>query len=330
MKVWAVLGGGGWVGSHLSQYLLLHDSTMRIVVVGRSPERAPELSLHRAIDDARYEFHQIHLVSETERLLSLLDECKPEVIVNLAAQGEEASSWNQAWRYFETNTVALAKVVEALLGAGWLRRWVQIGSASVYGTGTVASSEEAPLAAGTPYAVSKAAADLYLQAVRQVKQFPATILRPPGLYGAGQQVFRVIPRAILSALLGKRLPLHGGGAATKYYLHAEDLCRAISCVAESASPGPVYNVGPTEGVTIRAVVEQIAQKVGVPFDDLVESFPSRGTHETQASLDSERIRRELGWKPKVSLSQGLDETIAWMDPRLEWLQQEPSEFALRA
>lgn len=329
MKVWAVLGGGGWLGSHLLRYLLRHDATVRIVVVGRSPERAPELSLHRGIDDARYEFHQIHLVSETDRLLSLLDKRKPDVIVNLAAQGEEAASWSQAWRYFETNTVALAKIVESLVGAGWLRRWVQVGSASVYGTGTEASSEEAHLAAGTPYAVSKAAADLYLQAVRQVKQFPATILRPPGLYGAGQQVFRVIPRAILSALLGKRLPLHGGGAATKYYLHAEDLCQAISRVAEAASPGLVYNVGPTEGVTVRTVVEQIAQKVGVPFDELVELFPSRGRHETQASLDSERIRRELGWKPMIGLSQGLDETIAWMRPRLEWLQREPGEFALR-
>lgn len=326
MKVWAVLGGGGWVGSHLLRHLLLHEPEVRIVVVGRSPERAPALLLHRGIDDARYEYHQIHLVSETDRLLSMLDDIRPEVIVNLAAQGEEAASWAQAWRYFETNTVALARIVEAIAEAGWLRRWVQIGSASVYGSGKDASSEGARLAPATPYAVSKAAADLYLQAVQAVKSFPATILRPPGLYGPGQQVYRVIPRAILCALLGRRLPLHGGGEAKKFYLHVEDLCRVIHRAGETGQPGRVYNVGPTEGVSIRAVVDMIGHKTGVRFDELVDLAPSRGKQDTQASLDSARARLELGWEPTISLSRGLDDMIAWMRPRLDRLQREPSEF----
>ena len=317
------------MGSILSRFLLEHDDTVRVVAVGRNPERTASLAVHTGVADRKYEYHRLHVVSDVQRLVDLLWDVMPEVIVNVAAQGEEAASWSHSWRYFETNTVAIARIVESLLASPWRGRWVQIGSASVYGSGQIASTEESPLRAATPYAASKAAADLYLLAVHAMKQFSATIVRPPSLYGPGQQTYRVIPRTILCALQGTRLPLHGGGEAKKFYLHASDLCRAIYSVAQRGADGRIYNVGPEAGGTIRDVVEMIAQKVGVPFDRLVDLAPARGKQDTQASLDSSRIRSELGWEPKVGLSEGLDEMINWMKPRLELLRLEPVEFRLQ-
>src|SRR5262249_21376486 len=125
-------GGGGWLGIQVSRYLLTSSPLIRLIGVGRNLERPAPFSLHRGIDDSRYEYHQIHMVHQPERLHSLLEAKRPEVIVNLAAHAEESASWTSSWRYFEMNTSALARAVEPLLGVSWLRKWVQIGSASVY------------------------------------------------------------------------------------------------------------------------------------------------------------------------------------------------------
>lgn len=330
MRTWLILGGGGWLGVQISRHLLAHEPDIFVVGVGRNPERPAPFALHRGIDDARHEYHQLHLAHEPERVLSLLEAKRPEVVVNLAAQGEEAASWTNTWRYFETNVTALAKVIEPLVGAPWLRRWVQISTASVYGPGREAATEDAPLRPATPYAVSKAAADGYLTAIGAVRGFPANIVRPTNVYGAGQQLHRIIPRATLCALTGRPLPLQGGGSARKFFLHGEDLARAVHTIAEKAERGAVYNVGPRESTEIRALVATICLKVGVPFEEVVQLAPDRGGQDTQAMLDSSRITADLRWIPAVDLDRGLDQTIAWMKQHLDVLKTLPTEFTFRA
>lgn len=330
MKIYVILGGGGWLGVQVSRYLLTSSPVNRLIGVGRNPERPAPFSLHRGIDDSRYEYHQIHMAHEPERLLSLLESRRPEVIVNLAAHAEEAASWTGSWRYFEVNTSALARVVEPLLGVSWLRKWVQIGSASVYGAGSQAATESFPLRPATPYAVSKAAADLYLLSVARMRGFPVNIIRPANLYGPGQQLHRIIPKTTLSALLARPLPLQGGGVARKFFLHAEDLSRAIHMVAESGRPGEVYNLGPPEAIAIRTLVETICRKLGKPFEQVVQLAPDRGGQDTQVSLDSSRIVADLGWNQTVDLDKGLDDTIAWMKQHLDVLKTMPTDFTFHA
>jgi dTDP-glucose 4,6-dehydratase len=330
VRTWLILGGGGWLGVQVSRYLLARVPDILVVGVGRNQERPAPFALHRGIDDARYEYHQIHLAYEPERILSLMQNRRPEIVINLAAQGEEAASWTNAWRYLETNVVALAKVVEPLVGASWLRRWVQISTASVYGPGSEPAREDFPLRPSTPYAVSKAAADGYLSAIGAVQSFPVNIVRPANVYGPGQQLHRIVSKAALCALTGRALPLHGGGAARKFFLYAEDMARALHTIAEKAAPGAIYNVGPREGTSIRSLVETICRKVGVRFEDVVQLAPGRGGQDTQATLDSSRLTAELGWVPMVDLDKGLDETIAWMKQHLDVLKVLPAEFTFRA
>src|SRR5262249_6029826 len=160
-----------------------HVPEAYVICVGRNSEKPPAFSLHRGIDDSRYEYHQIHVAYEPERLMDLFDSKRPEIIVNIAAQGEGAASWKHSWRFFETNAVALARMVEPLIGAApWLRKWVQVGSSEVYGSVTVPATEESPLRASSPYSASKAAADLYLLAVCRTRNFPMNIIRPSNAY----------------------------------------------------------------------------------------------------------------------------------------------------
>lgn len=330
MKTYCILGGNGVFGVHMVKYLLQNVPDAYVVCVGRNIEKPPAFSLHHGIDDARYEYHQIHVVFEPERLQELFAAKQPSVIINIAAQGEGAASWKSSWRFYDTNATALARMVEPLIGASWLQKWVQIGSSEVYGSADRPSQEDDPIRPSTPYAVSKAAADLHLQAIHRVRDFPMNVLRPSNAYGSGQQLHRVIPKTILCALLGRKLPLQGGGQARKSYIHAQDLARGIHWVAERAPAGEIYNMGPADSTAIRTLVEIVCARLEIPFDQVVEMAPDRPGQDAQYLLDSSKILKDVGWKPEISLEDGLAETIEWAREHLDYLAKQPTDFVLRA
>ena len=213
-KTYAILGGGGSFGIHAAFYLLDHAEPTKVLGIGRNPLRSSAFSL--GIDQRpRYEYHARHITYELDLLLELLDREKPQVIVNFAAQGEGAVSWKHSWRFFETNSMALARLSEELMKRDWLERFIQIGTSEMYGSVDHATKEDEPIKPSSPYAASKVAFDMYLLSVAKFMKFPMNILRPSNAYCPGQLLHRVVPKAVLCGLTGKKLPLHGGGRAEK-------------------------------------------------------------------------------------------------------------------
>ncbi len=209
-KTYAILGGGGSFGIHTAFYLLDHASPNKVIGIGRNPLRAEPFSLNIDKRDG-YVYHQRHIGYELDELMELLDQEKPEVIVNYAAQGEGAVSWKRSWRFFETNATALVCLTEELGKRDWLERFIQIGTSEMYGSVWSAADENEPIKPSSPYAASKVAFDMHLEAVAKHLQFPMNILRPCNAYCPGQLLHRVIPKAIWCGLTGRKLPLHGGG-----------------------------------------------------------------------------------------------------------------------
>ena len=294
-KTYAILGGGGSFGIHAALWLLDHANPRKVIGIGRNPLRERAFSLD--IDQREgYEYHARHVTYEIDLLLELLDREKPEIIVNFAAQGEGAVSWKHSWRFFETNSMALARLTEELMKRDWLERFIQIGTSEMYGSVDRPVTEDEPIKPSSPYAASKVAFDMHLLSISQFLKFPMNILRPSNAYCPGQLLHRVVPKAIVSGLLGEKLPLHGGGKAEKSYIHARDLGRAIQLVAEGAPLGAVYNVGPSEPTSIRRVVELCAEAVGVPFEQLCEVSGDRLGQDFAllARLFSDQARRGLG------------------------------------
>ena len=209
-KTYAILGGGGSFGIHAALYLLDHADPKKVIGIGRNPLRPEPFSLN--IEHRKgYEYHARHVTYELDLLLELLDREKPEVIVNFAAQGEGAVSWKHSWRFFETNSVALARLSEELMKRSWLERFIQIGTSEMYGSVEHAANESEPIKPTSPYAASKVAFDMYLMSVHRFQKFPMNIIRPSNCYCPGQLLHRVIPKAIWCGLTGNKLPLHGGG-----------------------------------------------------------------------------------------------------------------------
>lgn len=330
MKTYVILGGNGVFGVHAALYFLANANPRKVICVGRNPEKAPAFTLDVGKGDPRYQYHQIHMVYEQDRLLELFDAEKPEVIVSFAAQGEGAASWKKSWRFYETNATALAKITEDLQSRKYLERWIQIGTSELYGPVDGPATEDWPIRPTSPYAASKAAGDLHLLAISQVLKFPMNIIRPSNAYAPGQLLHRVIPRAVICGLTGQKLPLHGGGRAKKSYIHARDLARAIHLVSEKAPLGRVYNAGSRYPISIRDLVAKVAEGLKIPFNQLCEVTDDRLGQDSQYWLDSSAIKEDVGWEAEISLEQGIAEMVAWGREYLDYLKTVSPEYVLRA
>lgn len=329
-QTYMVLGGGGSFGLHTSKYLLDHADPAKVIGIGRNPPKPKCFTLGVGAGDPRYSYHACHIGHEPDLLMEILHREQPQVIINFAAQGEGATSFRHSWRYFDTNCTALARLTEALRGSTWLERFIHIGTSELYGSVAHAATEDEPIKPTSPYAASKAAFDLHLIAIHRFLKFPMNIIRPSNAYGPGQQLHRIIPKAVLCGLTGRKLPLHGGGRAEKSYIHSRDLARAIHLVAEDAPLGAVYNVGPPVPIAIRRVVETVAQALGMRFEDLCELTPDRQHQDQRYWLDSSAIWRDVGWAPRIGLADGIAEMVEWGRKYLPQLETLPTDFVMRA
>lgn len=149
MKTYAILGAGGSFGIHTAFYLLDHAAPKKVIGIGRNPLRPEPFSLN--IEKRKnFQYHAYHITYEMDSLLELLDREKPQVIVNYAAQGEGAVSWKKSWRFFETNSMALAKLAEELMQRDYLERFIQIGTSELYGSVGFAAKEDTPIQPTSP------------------------------------------------------------------------------------------------------------------------------------------------------------------------------------
>ena len=328
-KKYVILGGGGSFGIHTAFYLLEHANPKKVIGIGRNPLRPEPFSLGVEKRE-RYAYHALHITHEQDFLFDLLDREKPEIIINFAAQGESAVSWKHSWRFFETNSMALARLVEELGKREWLERFIQIGTSEMYGSVDLPVTEDEPIKPSSPYAASKVAFDMYLESVHRVLKFPMNIIRPCNAYCPGQLLHRVIPKAILCGLTGRRLPLHGGGKAEKSYIHGRDLGQAIFLVSEKAPIGPIYNAGSAKPTSIREVVERCADAIGIQFTQLCTVTDDRVGQDSRYWLDSSRIKQATGWEPQVSWHQGLTEMVSWGRKYLSEIRDWPTDYVLRA
>jgi dTDP-glucose 4,6-dehydratase len=329
-KTYCVLGGGGSFGLHTSKYLLEHADPEKVIAVGRNLPKYECFTQAIGEGDPRYSYHAYHVNYELDLLMELLDREQPQVIVNFAAQGEGATSLKHSWRYFETNCVALARLAETLQPRKYLERFIHIGTSELYGPVEHAAKEDEPIKPTSPYAASKAAFDMYLISIHRFLKFPMNIIRPSNAYGPGQQLHRVIPKAVLCGLSGRKLPLHGGGRAEKSYIHSRDLARAIHLVAEKAPLGTIYNAGPEHPTSIRRVVELVAEALNIPFEALCEVTGDRQHQDSRYWLDSSAIKRDVGWEAQIRWQEGLREMVEWGRKYLPQLKALPTDFVMRA
>ena len=325
-----VLGANSFSGQDFVD-LLLDDPTNEVIGISRSAERS-ELFLRYRLRNAasRYRYYQLDFNRQMPALLELLDTERPTQIVNFAAQSEVAPSWERPEHWFDTNCVALAKLVNHLRGRDFLEKYLHISSPEVYGACVGTVTESAPLNPSTPYAASKAAADLLLRTYHQQFGFPLTTVRATNVYGARQQLFKIIPRCAIYLKMGRRIPLHGGGSAIKSYIHIRDVSAGELAVLNEGKIGAIYHLSPDAGIAVRDVVETICRRLERSFEEAVEIVGERPGQDAAYVIDSTRAREDFGWHPQISFETGIAEVIEWTAQYWEEIQEQTLEYVHRA
>ena len=267
-----------------------------------------------------------NLSSGIEKSFKLLSEFEPEYSVNYAAQGEVAPSWEHPGQWFQTNAVAVANLGNFLRKQNWLKKYVHISSPEVYGACEGTVKENAPLNPSTPYAASKAAGDLFLFTLVKNFKFPLVMIRSTNVYGAHQQLFKIIPRSIIYIKKEKTIELHGGGQAVKSYIHIRDISRGELAAMEEGRCGEMYHFSPDKGISIRVLVKLICEKMGVVFNEATRDVGERIGQDAAYIIDSSKAREELSWKPAVFFEKGLGEVIAWVEDNWEDIKKQQLRY----
>ena len=330
MPTVVVLGANSFSGQDFVD-LLLDDPQYRVVGVSRSPQRS-SLFLRYLLraDLERFRYHALDMNRDMPQILSLLDATQPEYIVNFAAQSEVAPSWEHPEHWFETNTVALARLINHLRRQKYVRRYLHVSSPEAYGTCVGRVLETAPLNPSTPYAASKAAADMLLNVFRRQFDFPLLTVRSTNVYGARQQLFKIIPRSVIYIKSGKTIELHGGGQAVKSFIHVRDVSRGELAILERGRIGELYHLSPDQGVSVRQVVQHIADRLGKRLEDVARDVAERPGQDAAYVIDSTKARRELGWQPGISFPAGIDEVVKWVEEYWQEIQRQPLTYVHQA
>jgi dTDP-glucose 4,6-dehydratase len=270
-----------------------------------------------------------NLNEDPSKIIKLIIDNNVKEIVNFAAQSMVGQSWNYPEDWYQANVASFSKLLTRVQQETKIEKFIQFTTPEVYGSTKGWITENFNFSPNTPYAISRAAGDWHLKALFDNFGFPVIFTRAANVYGAGQPLYRIIPRAIVSALIGGKIQLQGGGQSIRSFIHINDVNRALGVILMQSAPGESYHISTNELVTIYELVEIIANKLKVKMSDLVDIAPDRPGKDFAYQLNSQKIRTELSWEDSISLSDGIDMTVEWAKENLEELRKMPLDYIHR-
>jgi dTDP-glucose 4,6-dehydratase len=306
-----VCGGAGFIGSNFVR-TRIEGHGDEVVVLDKLTYAGRRENLQDVADTPGFRLLQ-GAIEDREAVAEALGDA--EAIVNFAAETHVDRSITEPDAFVQTNWLGTHVLLEAARERGM--RYVHISTDEVYGSIDDGSfTESSPLAPSSPYAATKAGADLLVSSYVHTYDLPASICRGSNNYGPYQYPEKLIPLMVLSALDGEPLPVYGDGLQVRNWLYVADFASAIGHVLEHGVQGEVYNVGGPDECPNIEVVERIVELTGAD-PALIEHIRDRPGHDRRYSLSSEKVRG-LGWEPKVRLQQGIEQTVTWYRDSSWW------------
>ena len=327
MRTILITGGCGFIGSNFIR--LLHEGGKYRVVNLDKLTYAGNLANLCGIEESGWYRFVKGDIGDRALVDRLLKEEKPWSVVNFAAESHVDRSILDASPFLQTNIAGVQTLLEATRDYP-VERFIHVSTDEVYGDkeGKESSTEESPLCPSSPYAATKAAADLLGLAYRRTYGVPVIITRSSNNYGPYQFPEKLIPLLIRNALSELELPVYGDGKQIRDWLYVEDNCRAILTVLENGEIGSIYNIGTGEERTnmdvVRAVCAAIAERRGFEVGKLqarIRFVTDRPGHDRRYAIDSLRVRAEKGWSPRVDFASGINRTVDWYIDHRDWISE---------
>ncbi|MGO9744489.1 MAG: dTDP-glucose 4,6-dehydratase [Roseiarcus sp.] len=329
-----VTGGAGFIGSALTRRIV-DETAHDVLVVDKLTYAGNLASLAPVAGDPRFSFVRGD-ICDFETVKSALERFRPDWVMNLAAESHVDRSIDGPAEFIWTNVVGTGVMLQACLdywrsldAAARARfRFHQISTDEVFGSlgATGLFREDTPYAPNSPYSASKAGSDHLVRAWRHTYGLPTVMTNSSNNYGPYHFPEKLIPLMIVNALEGLPLPVYGRGENVRDWLHVEDHAEALLTVVERGRIGESYNIGGGAERRNLDVVEAICELVDELAPerrrgsrrDLISFVSDRPGHDLRYAMDSSKIERELGWRPRRDFETGLRETVGWFLDNRQW------------
>ena len=313
-----VTGGCGFIGSNFVRYMLAqhpyHVLNFDKLTYAGNPENLQDIEQNRRDTFIKGD---IAKVSDLEKAFEL----PVEMVINFAAESHVDRSIFDPDTFIRTNINGTFQLLE-MAKRKQIEKFVQISTDEVYGSLGEEGKfrENTPLAPNSPYSASKASADVLAMSYYKTYEMPVLITRCSNNYGPYQFPEKLIPLMITNALQDIELPVYGDGLNIRDWIHVKDHCEAIDVVLHKGIVGNVYNIGGENERTNIEIVKTILHALG-KSDKLIKYVKDRPGHDRRYAIDSTKLKRELGFSPKIDFTEGMKETVRWYQDKRTWWER---------
>ncbi len=302
-----VTGGAGFIGSNFIKHMVQKYPEYDITCYDKLTYAGDKKNLN----DVEGWYHNYHFVKgdicDYDKLKKTIKSLDIDVIINFAAESHVDNSIENSDEFVKTNINGTHTLLK-LLHEFSIKKFIQISTDEVYGTLTeddLAFTENTPIAPNSPYAASKASADMLCRSFYETYKYPITITRCSNNYGPNQYPEKLIPLMIQKAKNGEKLPVYGDGKNIRDWIHVQDHCEAIDVVLHKGKDGEVYNIGGLDEKRNIEIVNTIINSLGGE----IEYVEDRLGHDWRYAMNIEKIIFELGWEPHITFKKGIKELI---------------------
>lgn len=306
MKI-LVTGCAGFIGSNFVKMMLQKHKDIEIVNLDKLTYAGRLESLKELSGEQRYSFVQGD-ICDSVVVEQAMQGC--EAVINFAAESHVDRSIENSDAFIYSNFVGVRTLLEQAKKQG-VKKFIQISTDEVYGQTLKGSFKETDkLNPRNPYSAAKAAGELLAMSYFSTFGLPVMITRSSNNYGPNQFPEKVVPLFVTNLLSGKKVPLYGEGKQIRDWLFVLDNCEAIDLVLQKGKPGEIYNIGGGNEIKNVDLTKMILKELG-KGEEMIERVPDRLGHDFRYSIDSKKIMKELGWKPKTDFKKGLKQTVKW-------------------
>ncbi len=318
MRTMLVTGGAGFIGSNFIKYMLRKHDDLKIINIDKLGYGSNLDNLEDLKDNPHYEFVKGD-VCDFETVKNVIKDA--DAVINFAAESHVDRSISNPSEFVDNNIFSVKTLLEAIRKVNPKTRFVHISTDEVYGDILHGSfTEEDRLIPSSPYSASKAAGDVLVLGYARTYNLNVSITRCTNNYGPYQFPEKLIPKTIIRASMGMKIPIYGTGENKRDWLYVLDHCEAIEKVLEKGEKREIYNISAGEEKTNIEIVKTILKILGKD-ENLIEFVEDRPGHDIRYSIDSSKLKEHLGWKQKYDFNTGIEETVNWYMENKQWWEK---------
>jgi dTDP-glucose 4,6-dehydratase len=324
MKNIIVTGGLGFIGSHLVK--LLNNKKYNVIVLDNFSYSSNRKNLQGV---KNIKILKVNICEK--RIVTILNKFKPIAIFNLAAETHVDRSIDDPSDFIFSNIVGCFNLLECtkkFLKKNKIKnfKFIHISTDEVYGDieQKKFSKENDPFKPNSPYAASKASSDLLIRSYFKTYKLPLIVTNCSNNFGPNQFPEKLIPKMINNIIRNKNLPIYGNGLNEREWIYVKDHCLALYKILKSGKAGKIYNIGSGKILTNKFIISMILdkmKKIGFGKKSKIINVTDRPAHDKRYALNSNKIRKELNWKPNFKFTDAISETITWYINNKKWLSE---------